>query len=98
MIVGGAGSAADQRLATGEAVNVAARLEQAAAPGEVLIGSQTYGLVRDAVVAEAVEPIEAKGLSEPVAAWRLVAVRPEVPAFAQQIRTPFVGGRTSSAG
>ncbi len=94
VIVGGAGSAADQRLATGEAVNIAARLEQAAAPGEVLIGSQTYGLVRDAVVAEAVEPIEAKGMSEPVAAWRLVAVRPEAPAFAQQIRTPFVGRRT----
>jgi class 3 adenylate cyclase/tetratricopeptide (TPR) repeat protein len=97
VIVGGAGSSTDQRLATGGAVNVAARLEQAAAPGEVLIGSQTYGLVRDAVVAEAVDPIEAKGMSEPVAAWRLVAVRPEVPAFAQPLRTPFVGRRAELA-
>src|SRR5207244_12925680 len=44
----------DERLATGDAVNVAARLEQAAAPGEVLVGAKTLALVRDAVVAEAV--------------------------------------------
>ena len=38
-----------ERLATGDAVNVAARLEQAAAPGEVLIGAETLALARDAV-------------------------------------------------
>src|SRR5881227_2199441 len=41
-----------ERLATGDAVNVAARLEQAATPGEVLVGAETLALVRDAVVAE----------------------------------------------
>ena len=91
VVVGGADSATDQRLATGDAVNVAARLEQAAEPGEVLLGANTYGVVGAAVVAEAVGPIDAKGKSEPLAAWRLIAVRPDVPAFTRPIRTPFVG-------
>ena len=63
-----------ERLATGDAVNVAARLEQAAAPGEVLIGEATHALVHDAVTAEPVEPLALKGKSEPVSAYRLVSV------------------------
>ena len=63
-----------ERLATGDAVNVAARFEQAAAPGEVLIGEATHALVHDAVVAEPVEPLTLKGKSEPVPAFRLVSV------------------------
>ena len=63
-----------ERLATGDTVNVAARLEQAAAPGEVLIGEPTFALVRGAVLVEAVEPLTLKGKSEPVPALRLVSV------------------------
>ena len=63
-----------ERLATGDAVNVAARLEQAAEPGEVLIGETTHELVRGAVLVEAVEPLSLKGKSEPVPALRLVSV------------------------
>jgi class 3 adenylate cyclase len=63
-----------ERLATGDAVNVAARFQQAAAPGEVLIGAPTHALVREAVVAEPVEPLTLAGKSQPVAAYRLVAV------------------------
>jgi class 3 adenylate cyclase len=63
-----------ERLATGDALNVAARLEQAAEPGEVLIGEPTHTLVHEAVVAEPVEPLELKGKSEPVSAYRLVSV------------------------
>ena len=63
-----------ERLATGDAVNVAARLEQAAAPGEVLLGEDTLRLTRDAVDVEAVEPLSLKGKGAPVSAYRLLAV------------------------
>jgi class 3 adenylate cyclase/tetratricopeptide (TPR) repeat protein len=64
-----------ERLATGDAVNVAARLEQAAAPGEILLGEPTLRLVREAVEIETVEPLDLKGKSERVTAYRLVTVR-----------------------
>ncbi|HXY45758.1 MAG TPA: adenylate/guanylate cyclase domain-containing protein [Acidimicrobiales bacterium] len=63
-----------QRLATGDTVNVAARLEQAAPVGEVLIGESTHRLVRDVVEAVPVEPLELKGKPEPVPAYRLLSV------------------------
>src|ERR671934_1392500 len=64
----------EERLATGDAVNVAARLEQAAQPGEVLIGEPTHALVRGAVEVESVDPLELKGKAKPVPALRLVSV------------------------
>jgi predicted ATPase/class 3 adenylate cyclase len=67
--------ATGQRLVTGDAVNVAARLEQAAGEREVLLGALTYRLVRDRVDVEEVEPLTLKGKSEPVPAYRLVGVR-----------------------
>ena len=67
-----------ERLATGDAVNVAARLEQAAAPGEVLIGADTLALARDAVAVEAVEPLVLKGKAEPVPAFRLISIHGEL--------------------
>ncbi len=65
----------EERLATGDAVNVAARLEQAAPPGEVLLGEETHGLVREAIESEPVEPIPAKGKAEPLQAYRLLSVQ-----------------------
>src|SRR5829696_875302 len=47
-----------QRLVTGDTVNVAARLEQAAPPLDVLIGEPTYRLTREAVEVEGIEPLE----------------------------------------
>ncbi|MGB2875926.1 MAG: AAA family ATPase [Gaiellaceae bacterium] len=67
----------EDRLATGDAVNVAARLEQNAGAGEILVGDATLAHVRDAVVAEPLVPLELKGKSEPVRAWRLLSVRDE---------------------
>jgi class 3 adenylate cyclase len=64
-----------QRLVTGDAVNVAARLEQAAASQEVLIGHPTYLLVRDYVEIEECEALPLKGKAMPVRAYRLVGVK-----------------------
>jgi class 3 adenylate cyclase len=68
-------SGTGERLVTGDAVNVAARLEQAAEAGEVLIGAETLGLVGSAVEVGAERLLELKGKSESVAAYQLVAVR-----------------------
>jgi class 3 adenylate cyclase/tetratricopeptide (TPR) repeat protein len=78
----------EERLATGDAVNVAARLEQAAQPGEVLLGQPTLALVEGAVDVEAVEPLVLKGKARPVPAYRLLRARdaPE-----RRRETPFVG-------
>jgi class 3 adenylate cyclase/tetratricopeptide (TPR) repeat protein len=81
----------EERLATGDAVNVAARLEQAAQPGEILVGGETLGLVLDAVEAEAVEPIELKGKAAPVPAARLLAVTGDT---RRRHVAPMVGRKT----
>ncbi|MGZ4414456.1 MAG: AAA family ATPase [Gaiellaceae bacterium] len=65
----------EERLATGDGVNVAARLEQAAEPGEVLIGAPTLALVGGAAEVEPVAPLVLKGKAEPVPAYRLLSVR-----------------------
>jgi class 3 adenylate cyclase len=80
----------EERLATGDAVNVAARLEQAAQPGEVLIGGETLRLVNDAAEVEAVAPLELKGKAEPVPAFRLLGVRAVEPGAERQT-VPMVG-------
>jgi class 3 adenylate cyclase/tetratricopeptide (TPR) repeat protein len=80
--------ATSDAVVLGDAVNVAARLEQAAPPGEVLIGESTYRLVREAARVEPVDAIEAKGKSDPVVAYRLLGL--DAPA-ARSSRTPLAG-------
>jgi len=80
-----------QALVTGDTVNVAARLEQAAAPGEVLLGERTYKLVRDTVVAEPVDPLSLKGKAEPVAAYRLLTVGDKPRGYASRFDAGLVG-------
>ena len=67
----------EERLATGDAVNVAARLQAAAEPGEVLIAEATFRLAGGTVDVEPVAPLALKGKVEPVAAYRLLAARAE---------------------
>jgi class 3 adenylate cyclase/tetratricopeptide (TPR) repeat protein len=81
----------DERLATGDAVNVAARLEQAAGPDEILVGDATFRLARDAVEVESVERLIAKGKAAPVVAHRLVRVVEGAEAFKRRLDAPFVG-------
>ena len=83
-------SATAQRLVTGDTVNTAARLEQAAPPCEVLLGEATYRLVRHAVDVEEVEPLELKGKAERVPAYRLVGVR-EAESVERHHERPLVG-------
>ena len=83
--------AAGQTLVTGDAVNTAARLEQAAEPGEILIGEDTYGLTRDAIEAEPVDPLALKGKAEAVGAYRLLSVRPGVAGHERHLDSPMVG-------
>jgi class 3 adenylate cyclase len=64
----------EERLATGDAVNVAARLQQAAESGEVVIGAATLVLVRKAAEVEALDPLALKGKAGPVEAFRLLSV------------------------
>ena len=79
-----------ERLATGDAVNVAARLEQAAEPGQVLIGAATRALVRDAVETGEARSLELKGKSEMLTAYPLEAVVADAP-IARHLDVPIVG-------
>ena len=81
----------DQRLVTGGAVNMAARLEQHAAAGEILLGETTYRLVRGAVDADLVVPIAVKGRADPITAWRLRQVTPDAPWLQRRLDAPVVG-------
>jgi class 3 adenylate cyclase len=87
----------EERLATGDAVNVAARLEQAAQPGEILIGEQTRRLARGAIEVEPVEPLSLKGKAEPLPAHRLLRVLEGAPAYKRQLDAPLVGRREELA-
>ncbi len=77
-------------LVTGDAVNVAARLEQSAAAGEILLGDETLDLVRDAVETEPVE-LDLKGKSEAVRAHRLRALDVSASGVARRLERPMVG-------
>ncbi|HEY7195737.1 MAG TPA: AAA family ATPase [Gaiellaceae bacterium] len=78
-------------FATGDAVNVAARLEQAAEAGEILIGGTTLALVRHAVEVEDASVLELRGRDEPAAAHRLVAVRPAAEAVSRSQTAELIG-------
>jgi class 3 adenylate cyclase/tetratricopeptide (TPR) repeat protein len=81
---------AESTFVTGEAVNVAARLQQIAEPGEVLIGPVSRGLSFLAIESDEVGPLELKGLPDAIPAWRAVCAgdgtrRPS------NVRAPLIG-------
>ena len=75
----------------GDVLNTAARLEQAAAPGEVVIAPETYRLVGHCVMAEAVGGLSLKGKRDEVRAWRLESVDPDAVFVARVLDRPLVG-------
>lgn len=77
-----------QRLVTGDTVNTAARLEQAAGGGEIVLGELTYRLAREEIEVEPIPPLSLKGKAEPVPAYRLVRVAHR---SSTTSATPFVG-------
>src|SRR5438034_5500863 len=81
---------ATSTFATGEAVNVAARLQQASAPGEILIGDAAFRLTQGYIEVEDAGPLELRGFRKPIAAYRALAALDGQPAL-PKISAPFVG-------
>jgi class 3 adenylate cyclase len=79
-----------EAMVAGDVVNTAARLQQHAPVGEIVVGEETYRATRGAIAYEPAEPVRAKGKAEPVAVWR--ASCPSSPAGERDLSsTPFVG-------
>jgi class 3 adenylate cyclase/tetratricopeptide (TPR) repeat protein len=87
-VVAGEGEAA---LVSGDAVNTAKRLEEAAGPGTILVGAATRHLVANAVELEGTGPIAAKGKQQPVEAWRVLEPIPGAAPFARRLDAALVG-------
>jgi class 3 adenylate cyclase/tetratricopeptide (TPR) repeat protein len=80
----------ESTFATGEPVNMAARLQQEAAPNEILVGPVAARLVRDRVELEPVGPLELRGWREPVATYRVLCAV-ELGAPVRSLSAPLVG-------
>jgi class 3 adenylate cyclase/ATP/maltotriose-dependent transcriptional regulator MalT len=80
----------DSTFATGEAVNVAARLQQAARPGEILIGESVRRLTAATIEAESAGPLELRGFRDPISAYRPICARDGRRAVGD-LSAPFVG-------
>jgi class 3 adenylate cyclase/tetratricopeptide (TPR) repeat protein len=74
-----------QFMVSGDAVNIAARLQQGAEPGEVLVGALTAQLTRNAIDYEPSDPVVAKGKAQPLVAFRAVRPRTLVPVQARGV-------------
>ncbi|MBI3029847.1 MAG: AAA family ATPase [Candidatus Rokubacteria bacterium] len=95
VVVGSIGS--DLRMdytAVGDTTNVAARLQQSADPGRILISETTHRLVAGYFYTRALEPLTVKGRAEPVRAWEIISARmarTRLEVEAERGLTPFVG-------
>ncbi len=79
----------DSTFATGEAVNIAARLQQEAASGEIVIGPAAHRLTIGIAQTEELGPLDLRGLPAPLSAWRVTGVHDGVPR--RSLVAPFVG-------
>lgn len=91
-----AGGAQSTALVSGAVVNVAKRLQERAASGEIVLGASTVRLVRDAVTVEALQPLRLGG-ETPLGAWRLNEIIDDAPAIPRRFEAPLVGRRQELA-
>ncbi|MDH6578734.1 adenylate/guanylate cyclase domain-containing protein [Kitasatospora sp. MAP5-34] len=84
-------ASARQALVSGEVVNVAARLEQNAGAGQILIGPETLRAVGAAAVVEDAGLLTLKGKSEQVRAHRLLGLQGDDPELLRRFDTPLIG-------
>ncbi|CAN5167214.1 hypothetical protein BH09ACT13_BH09ACT13_11350 [soil metagenome] len=78
-------------IVAGDVVNIAARLQSAAAVGTVIVDETTVRSAESAIAFEPLEPVAAKGKVEPIPVWRVVQARSRVGEAETATRTPFVG-------
>jgi class 3 adenylate cyclase/tetratricopeptide (TPR) repeat protein len=81
----------EQMIVSGDAVNVAARLEQSAEPGTILVGERTYLAARNAFRFEPPVALDLKGKAEAVRAWRVIEPLPEATRGVPGLRSVMVG-------
>jgi predicted ATPase/class 3 adenylate cyclase len=90
LVVIGARPSEGEGMAAGDVMNTAARLQSAAPVNGVLVGELTYAATRDAIEYREVDPIAAKGKSEPVRVWEAVRVK-DIEPSASAASAAFVG-------
>ncbi len=82
---------AEATFATGEAVTLAARLQQAAEPGQLLLGPAAHRLTLGRVEVEDIGPVELKGLEQPLWVWRALGTSGSGGARPRTLEAPLVG-------
>jgi class 3 adenylate cyclase/tetratricopeptide (TPR) repeat protein len=87
----GARPEAGEGIVTGDVVNTAARLQQAAPVGGIVVGEVTRRSTRDLIEYEELAPVSVKGKAEPIPIWRVVGARARYGVDVEQPATPFVG-------
>ena len=71
--------------------NTAARLQQAAGSGQILVGEETHRLVAHAITADSVGGLELKGKGSVIAAWRVLSIDPMSEVVVREFDRPLVG-------
>jgi predicted ATPase/class 3 adenylate cyclase len=89
--VAGEGFAPESNFVVGDGANVAARLQQAASAGEILLAETTHRLVRGAVKTELLPPLDLKGRAEPITVFRLLEVVTQDEPAPRRFEAPMVG-------